>query len=855
MTRTIKFSALCALLTSLFSCAVSKAIYVGPDNFSQRARSLLQDEVYSAENINGIFPEAVYIKTRTQTFDFYHYYILNDGKIWYKSADPDKEPRVWTIFEKTGIPHNVYTNDFSKPGAITEISADADELIALSEEGGFYRYCFDRNIARKSNRWHDRQGWPINEQLYLDPRAEGNVAWALGKRNSHVQYYEDIFGNQHHNGTMEIATTYVLLNDGQEISYADPGLPSDFSRNYVGPERGAFKASALSASASTMFVINEAGEMYTRLADFDTTGCDPMWFKYTYTPYTSDLLGTNYFSNLNEWGLPSEDWRAQPRIPLSGKAALTRHITILQNGQGNGARELRVAGLDKDGRTGYWSKMIFAAEWEFKSVPLYFGENAFLKTAAGDSSGEKPEDEQPRGERGPSPDKAYRGFRWNGSEKEDGMVFEIPNFNILEGDCELKITRGDETCTLKLHPVEMWTYLKRDYAPGRTGAPKVFLVTLEIPSGAFSSLSEKFAAELAAEFGKNHRTLFHYVMTASTRYLMIQNSDRNDSVLFLTDGTIADHYPDFQQIWYIEAYEEMRYYHSPDLTIEPDAPLTKELLARKITLNEQYIDSLKYQLRTLKWSGLAAFSLNAAYLPLHYFAAFTPLRFLDMPKIRTMTMFGDRLVLANHAHIVSTSNVRIWIITKIIEQLELRTEYYNDLARHLPSRSIDHVAANEMPYSSRYSESVSDFWNIAGLPQTVAGTFFSARPGKHYLETPAILKFIHSGTPHDISGWYLGIEGSEAFLILIDPLESPARIYSRGDKTPCERKLQLDGVLHINDRPAGVAERNIIDECLKPLMVEGRTGVRVRITFDGKNFEIRDYSSQADNLSIFRGTL
>jgi hypothetical protein len=114
---------------------------------------------------------------------------------------------------------------------------------------------------------------------------------------------------------MEIATTYVLLEDGQEICYTDPGLPTDFSRNYLGPERGAFKAVALSASASTMFVISEAGEMYTRLADFDSIGCDPMLFKYTYIPYKADVPGTEYRSNLNEWGLPAEDWRLQPRIP------------------------------------------------------------------------------------------------------------------------------------------------------------------------------------------------------------------------------------------------------------------------------------------------------------------------------------------------------------------------------------------------------------------------------------------------------------------------------------------------------------------------------------------------------------
>ncbi|MDR2047969.1 MAG: hypothetical protein LBP69_00795, partial [Treponema sp.] len=345
----MKVTRVFALLVSVFlsSCTLSKAVYLGEDIYSRKTGPQSRETSYGTEDINGVFPEAVYIKTRTQTFNSYHYYLVKDGLIWYKSIDPAKDPKNWTLFQKTGLPHNSWKIGFNKPEKIVEISADADELVALSDKGGFYRFCFDKIITRSNNTWFDRQGWPDEEQLYLDRRTAGNLSWALGKRNAHVLYYEDPFDNQHHNGTMEIATTYVLLEDGQEICYSDTGLPADFSRNYIGPERGAFKAVALSASASTMFVINETGEMYTRLADFDTVGCDPLWFKYTYVSYKSNVPGTNYFSNLNEWGLPAEDWRPQPPVPMAGEAAITRHITILQNGWGNGARELRVAGLNE----------------------------------------------------------------------------------------------------------------------------------------------------------------------------------------------------------------------------------------------------------------------------------------------------------------------------------------------------------------------------------------------------------------------------------------------------------------------------------------------------------------------------
>ncbi|MDR0758916.1 MAG: hypothetical protein LBF74_02255, partial [Treponema sp.] len=674
------------LLSLLSSCALSKAIYLG-NGYPDRAAPQSADTPADDENINGVFPEAVYIKTRAQTFNTYHYYILNDGLIWYKSIDGAKEPAGWTLFDKTGLPHNSWKPGFNKPEKITEISADADELVALSEEGGFYRYCFDKTIAHNSGVWLDRQGWPDGEQLFLDRRTAKNLSWALGKRNVHVLYYEDAFGNQHHNGTMEIATTYVLLDGGKEICYADTGLPSDFSRNYSGPERGAFKAVALSASASTMLVINEAGEMYTRLADFDTIGCDPLWFKYTYIPYKSDLQGTDYFSNLNEWGLPAEDWRAQPRIPLAEDAAITRHITILQNGQGNGARELRVAGLNEAGETGYWTKAVFDDAWEFKPVPMYFSEEAMLKAAVSAvpvaaAQAEQPPSIEPdvSGERGPSPDKRYSGYFWNNGKKEPEWEYAIPNFNMLEGDCDLQITWRGENCTLKLHPVEMWTYIKRDYLPGRTGSPKMFLVTLEIPQNAFDGLSEHFTALLTQKYARNDKKLFQYTMSASERYVLMRERGGTDAALFLTDGKTSRRYHEFRHFRLVENFEEIRRYHSPELTISGETIPTRKELIQKIEANKIFRDELKYKIRSIKWSQLTAFKFNFGYLPVHYSAKFSPLRFVDMPKIRTITAFGDRIILENSTYINTVSNTRIWLYEKIIGLLEARLLYYRDIA-------------------------------------------------------------------------------------------------------------------------------------------------------------------------------
>jgi hypothetical protein len=795
-------------------------------------------ESYAAENINGDFPEAVHIKTRTQTFNAYHYYMVKDGKIWYKSIDPLKKPREWALFGRTGLPHNIRKWSFLKPSAVAEISADADELVALSAEGVFYRYCFDRTIAHKSNVWLDRQGWPMEGRLYVDRRFEKNRAWAMGKRNRHVLYYEDPFGNQHHNGTMEIATTYVLLEDGQEICYADTGLPCDFSRNYAGPERGAFRAIALSASASTIFLINGAGEMYTRIADFDIVGCDPMLFKYTYIPYKSELPGTNYFSNLTEWALPPEDWRSQPRIPLSGNAAITRYITILQNGQGNGARELRVAGLDEHGRSGYWTKAIFAPSWEFMPAPLYFPEGAFLE--AGD-----------RGERGLSPERGFTGFAWKGN-KQETPEYEIPNFNILEGDCDLRISLNGETCTVKLHPVELWTYVRRDYLPGRKGPPKLFFVTLDIPENAYDGLSPGFAGMLQEKFSKKDKVIFQYIMAASESYIFMRDKNSADDVFFLTDGVLSAKLSEFQHIRYIEGYDELDRCLSPELTLGGETSIAdgrRDELRRKIELNRAFRRELKERIISLRYDQFAAVNLYMVYMPLHYIIRLSPLRFLNVPKIRTITSHGESIVLANSAYIDVISDVRIWIDKKIVEFLDVRIKCYEDMDR-LFEKGVETVSV-----PAWYSDTITGYWDIAGLPRRITGTFFGPSMLREQVEQiPSVLNFRENGDGKEpLFGWYLSLGEKDPFFLFIDPRRSVRTIFSRNGRTPEDRTVQLDCTLYVNPSADGSPERRIAEQCLAPLNRIDREGIDVKIIFDGNTFEIREYPPVHGSAPLFRG--
>ncbi|MDR2049828.1 MAG: hypothetical protein LBP69_10275, partial [Treponema sp.] len=510
----------------------------------------------------------------------------------------------------------------------------------------------------------------------------------------------------------------------------------------------------------------------------------------------------------------------------------------------------------------------------FEPVPLYFGKDVILKTAkSAPQTGQEPwagqsqqaerelsagenrpsSQDQPAG-RGPSLDKHYSGYYWNGGERESGWEYAIPNFNILEGDCDLYITWRDEICTLKLYPVEMWTYLKRDYLPGRTGPPKIFLVTLAIPENAFDGLSADFGARLAQKYAKNDKKLFHYTIAASDRYIFMWETGRTESGLFLTGGTLPNQHFEFQKIWSVAKFEEIQRYYSPELAMDRRAA-THEELVQKIELNKMFRDELKYQIRVLKWSRLTAFKFTAGYIPFHYLI--TPLRFVDVPKIRTVTSFGDKIILTNNLYVTMFSDIRIWIYEKIIELLELRLFRYNELARELAETNASSAAETSGPL--RCSENIADYWDIAGLPHVISGTFFGPRPGQQ-TQRYAVLSFRRSGTEPELFGWCFAIGESvsaamadDGFSLFIDPLKNPGVIHSLAAKDPKQKRVRLDCTLYSNPGTNSPVAQEIIDHILKPFIVGHDRGIKVRISFDEDRFEIRQRPAQQGNSLIFSG--
>jgi hypothetical protein len=402
----------------------------------------------------------------------------------------------------------------------------------------------------------------------------------------------------------------------------------------------------------------------------------------------------------------------------------------------------------------------------------------------------------------------------------------------------------------------MWTYLKRDYIPGRIGPPKLFLVTLEIPEDAFAGLSEDFISRIRDKFANNHRALFKYSMAASSRFIILQNQDEvsaeeQESALFLTDGTLPGYFPEFRCTWYITNDDVMSRYFSPELIftnstsslggkVTPGGELDE--LSHKIELNKTFLAELKGKIKGLRSDKFAAIRLDMVYLPLHYIARFTPLRFIDVPKIRTLTNYGEKIVLTNSMYINSISDTRIWVCQKTIALLEVRINCYEEMVKQLSE------GAFYVSIPAWYSDTVTGYWDIAGLPHGITGNF-SAPTG----DIPATIQF-HTGEENgELLGWYLSIGNNDSFTLFLDPKKSAETIYLRQGKKPEQYRVKINCTLYVNPGMTSALERNIVEKSIKRFNRPNQKGIDVSIVFDGENFEIRESPSRHGDTLIFRG--
>jgi hypothetical protein len=385
-------------------------------------------------------PRAVPLRSTAATYNRRYWFVLRRGRIYYRSNR-----------EVTGIrqPWARLPTPGCLDGRVTGISADDDEMIAIRRDRQVFTMDGALGDPRLFN-WTVRWG----PTFWTGPgrTLPGGITWSWSVSSPREDgTFTDPAGNEHPVGDAKVSHIWLLGHGGQRLTYMDPWLPDDESYEMCGPKRGRFRSVDMSASGSTVFVINRLGDMFTRLYDFDISGPDSFFVRYSYY----DQRGVPNPAVQ----LPPEPWARQPKIP----GRITSAISIEKRGTGSIHRVLRVEGI-RHGHTGYWQRDIASparAGWRFVRTDLPLAGRRIRNPARNTSARNL----------GESEDAPY-------SMRPGGLTGRIANFNVYCSPARLKMRIDrDSAARLTLHTVDAIRQTPR--ARGLDSDPRLIQGTVE----------------------------------------------------------------------------------------------------------------------------------------------------------------------------------------------------------------------------------------------------------------------------------------------------------------------------------------------------------------------------------------
>jgi len=290
-------------------------------------------------------PDRIVFRTTTETFSNEYAFALRDGVLYVRPAAVGvgvaAEP--WRRLETPDC----------LTGRVTEISADHRVLIALGADRQVYAHDMpggDLSPERWTWRWGPYFWTGVGVRMFDDVQH-----WAASEFTS-AETFRDSSGREQH--PIGVGTVYLLRKGGRRITYLDPWLPADESREVCGPRRGTVPLASLSASGSTVFTASRRSELFTRIYDFDVSGANTVFGTYT---WQQDRPASD-----TRWQLPGPQWVRQPLPPR--RLLVTDRLTIAKTGTKPGDRVLRIEGRTRRGRVGYFEKPIDerrASAWRF----------------------------------------------------------------------------------------------------------------------------------------------------------------------------------------------------------------------------------------------------------------------------------------------------------------------------------------------------------------------------------------------------------------------------------------------------------------------------------------------------------
>lgn len=286
-------------------------------------------------------PDEVFLKTPYQTRNNFNEFILIKGEIYQKRLGTS--PLIWKKLEVPNGPKNPIS-----------IAVGGAYFQALNGDGTVYTLKSAFDTHQKNYKWTTQWGNPIGKGPGANLPSD-MLAWDF----SQLSLKEDKFVlnplSKRKDFYLGNAHLFWLHKNGRWIKFMDPWVVSDHSYEVCGPYRGRFKSINLSSAGSLILIINKYGDMFTRLYDFDLSGHNSVYYRYSYDPAKQK-------GALAPRQLPLPGWKRQPKI----KGRITNIISVFKSGQGATDRELRVEGINSQGETGYWHKDVKDSIWKFR---------------------------------------------------------------------------------------------------------------------------------------------------------------------------------------------------------------------------------------------------------------------------------------------------------------------------------------------------------------------------------------------------------------------------------------------------------------------------------------------------------
>ena len=390
----------------------------------------------------------------------FRFEVFWDGKKLWIRNNPHftKRKDAWMAIPSRYLP---------KINKIKALSADGVALMLVDENKTLWR-SGEFFTAPKYWKWHKNMGWLGLPLLSANEmKVEDALMWDVTDASLRVNLFEDdLKANRHpflpgpDGEPGGIAQIYALSEDRRTIYSNDFWVSTDWRRISCAPKRNNVQVQSLSSSGSTMFVLTDEGELWTRYWNYNTSGASAPT-----NLYTLDAKQAAPGNFLTTRFLPTESWFLQPAIT----GYHTDRITILSTGHaGNHARLLRVEGT-QNGTSGYFEKLIYEKEWKFIATGERLRGKAFLAQSQTQLS---------------SQERSYSGTF-------GPFQFRVHNFHLDCSPSYLEIISGDVSVFLTLHTaLDSPISSKKGNHYRQEGEINTYRVYLELPESYLHSSND-----------------------------------------------------------------------------------------------------------------------------------------------------------------------------------------------------------------------------------------------------------------------------------------------------------------------------------------------------------------------------